>query len=259
MKIKNTGFSKLTVFIFVLFFSKMFSSCSSKDFQSQIEKSEQTQNGNSITEPNTPHDPTDPEKVAVVLKSRVEDTKNQTGFGGALALDFNSETAQLILMIPLPNGFLFSFSGAIPNYPDITYGPIFDANGKMKLAVRLPIKYFLKDMGINNPQRLPNGDPLPMMPASYFELPSLGLQFPQTKTRLNLYLGAKTLGLYTELPLDSALKIPVNISLPLKNLETKKSLGYLTYVVTKNGFPPGLFLSVNMPDEINKLLESYLN
>jgi len=108
------------------------------------------------------------------------------------------------------------------------------------------------------PSRLPNGDPLPAMPAGQGELPSLGLSFPQNgNTQVTVYIGINALGLYVTLPENAALPLPINITIPLKNKDKTKTFGFLTYVNAKNGYPPGLFLSTGVPNEVARVLEDY--
>jgi hypothetical protein len=216
--------------------------------------------GNSSQGTGTPTTPTAPAIDQVDMKSRVEDSSNQTGFNGALAFDFDKTRGEFIIMVPLPGNLMFTPSGSFTNYPDITFGPQFDASGKMRIAVRVPVKYVLKGVQFVPPARLPNGDPLPAMPAGIGELPSLGLNFPnQNNTQINLYLGINAIGLFVSLPDNATLPIPFNITLPLKNQDKSRTFGYLTYVAAKSSFSSGLFISTGVPPQFARILEDYFH
>ena len=195
----------------------------------------------------------------VDMKSYVDDSSNKLGgLNGALGFDLDKVRGEFIIMVPMPSGLVFTPSGSFSKYPDITFSPVFDATGKVKVAVRVPVKYVLKGTTFIEPSRLPNGDPLPAMPAGQGELPSLALSFPQNNnTQINLYIGINALGLLVSLPNSAALPLPINITVPLKNRDKTKTFGYLTYVNSKNGFPPGLFISTGVPNSFARILEDY--
>jgi hypothetical protein len=219
---------------------------------------DQGQNGLGSQPPDTTPIPTTPNIDSVDMKSRVDDSDNKLGFNGALAFDIDLARGEFLIMLPMPSGVVFTPSGAFNKYPDITFTPIFDASGKMKMAVRVPIKYVLKGIQSVPPTRLPNGDPLPAMPAGMGELPSLALSFPtHNNTKMTLYIGLSAVGFFMTLPDKAALPWPINITVPLKNKDKTRTFGYLTYVNTKNGHQPGLFMSTIVPPEFARILEDH--
>ncbi len=231
----------------------------SKGFQTQSAST--TVNGTNGSQGAGPTLPgvTSPDIDQVQVKSTVDDSNNQTGFGGALAFDFDKTRGEFIIMVPLPMSSIFTASGSFPKYPDITFGPMFDATGKMKIAVRVPVKYIIKGLTLVPAAKLPNGDALPAMPAGAGELPALGLSFPADKTQITLYIGINALGLYATLPDNASLPIPFNITLPLKNQDKSRTFGYLTYVAAKVGFSSGLFISTGVPPQFARILEDYFH
>ena len=163
-------------------------------------------------------------------------------------------------MIPMPNGLIFSPTGSFVNNPDIRFSPMFDSTGRMKLAVRVPVKYILRGVTEINPTRLPSGEALPAMPAGKDELPSLALQFPQNNNiQLNLYIGINALALYMSLPSSSSLPVPFNITFPIKNKAKTVTSGYLTYVTAKNGYASGIFVSTIIPPSVARILEDHFH
>ena len=193
---------------------------------------------------------------ALDLKGEVDSAKSS--FGKALAFDFDKKRGEFIIMIPMPSGVLFTPSGAFSKYPDITFSPIIDAEGRMKFAVRIPVKYIIKGTSFLPPTSLPNGDPLPAMPQGYGEMPSLGMTFSQqNNTQITLYLGVNAIGLYVTLPTNAAL--PIGFTLPVRNKDKSKTFGYLSYVPAKANFAPGLFVSTLIPPAVSRVLEDYFH
>lgn len=198
----------------------------------------------------------------VDLKGAVETSNTLLGssMNGALTFDFDKTRGEFIVMLPMPGGIMFTPPpGAFSNYPDITFQNMFDAQGRPKLAIRIPIKYVLKGVSLLPAASLPNGDPLPAMPAGYGELPSLGLTFPQqNNTQISLYIGVNAIGLFMTLP-DKFAQIPFGFSFPIKNADKSKTYGYLTFVPAKGTYAPGLFLSTLIPANVARILEDYFH
>ena len=210
--------------------------------------------GGDLTSPADTTVPADP-LAALDFKGRVESSDLNNN---ALAFDFDKTRGEFIIMIPMPPGILFTPSGSFPNYPDITFSPIIDSAGRMKFAVRVPVKYIIKGATFIPAGRLPNGDALPAMPAGYGELPSLALAFPQhNNTQITLYIGVNAVGLYVTLPDNAAL--PFGFTLPIKNSDRSKTFGYMSYVPKKGTFTPGLFISSLIPPAMARILEDYFH
>lgn len=210
-----------------------------------------TGGGGSVNPPIIPINPLS----SLDLQGQVADS-TVGSFGNALAFDFDKVRGEFIVMIPMPSGVFFNPSGVFSKYPDITFSPIIDAQGRMKFAVRIPVKYIVKGVQFSTPTALPNGDALPAMPQGMGELPSLGLNFPQhNNTQISLYIGVNAIGLYVTLPTNAAL--PIGFTLPIRTKDKTKTFGYLTYVPAKGSFAPGLFVSSIIPPAVSKILEDY--
>ena len=252
MTINERGFMKTQIKLSVLLVSLVFlTNCSKGQIQHSLL-------GNN---PNTANDgqggviPTpgiDPVSQ-LDFKGRVESSDANNN---ALAFDFDKTRGEFIIMIPMPSGMLFTPSGSFNSRPDITFSPIIDSTGRMKFAVRVPVKYILKGATFLPPASLPNGDPLPAMPAGYGELPSLALSFPQhNNTQITLYIGINAVGLFITLP--DKLAIPFGFQLPIKNSDKSKTFGYMSYVPKKVDFAPGLFISTLIPPSMARILEDH--
>lgn len=230
--------------------------CSQNGFSSGSLSSVSDNSGNDglTFDPNTPVS-ADP-LAKIDLKGRVE--SDSAAYSSALAFDFDKVNGEFIIMMPFPSNVMFTPAGSFTNYPDITFSPIIDAEGRMKFAVRIPVKYILKGANFLPAARLPNGDPLPAMPQGYGELPSLGLSFPaHNNTQVSLYIGVNAVGLFVTLPAKAAL--PFAFSLPIKNTDKSKTFGYLSYVPAKGSYAPGMFVSTIIPATMSRILEDYFH
>jgi len=252
----------LTTILVSLVIATFASGCSPKAFQAQNSSSTTDNTSNGAGDSGPTDTPTTPVANidSIDLKGKVQDGSGVLGFNGALAFDFDKTNGVFIIMVPMPSGLIFNPSGAFTKYPDIKFGPVFDATGKMKMAIRVPIKYVLKGVSGINPAKLPSGEDLPSMPAGKNELPSLALQFPQNNNmQLHLYLGINALAVYMTLPNQASLPLPFNITLPLKNKDKTLTTGYLTYVTAKGSYAPGLFVSTIIPSSVARVLEDYFH
>lgn len=255
----------LSIILIIITAATFFTGCSPKGFQSSSastapdQTNTSTGTGDSGSSGGTTNPGTQPIDT-VDLKGKVDDTASSLGIHGVLTFDFDKTKAKFIIMVPMPSGMIFTPSGSFKNYPDITYGPIFDATGKMKMAIRIPIRYVIKGLTIGNPAKLPSGEDLPAMPAGKNELPSLALQFPlNDNIQMNLYIGINAIGFFMSLPNQASLPLPFNITLPIKNKDKTMTMGYLTYVTAKNGFDSGIFVSSIIPPNVSRILEDYFH
>ena len=161
----------------------------------------------------------------------------------------------LLLRMPLgTNIFITTGSGSVSTrYPDITFETEMSADGTAYITLRIPLKYVLRGVTGINPQRLPNGDPLPMIPSG--ELPSLGFTINnQNKVKLYVYLGVDIVGLYVESPFNPY----IGITVPIKNQAGTKYVGYFSTVPAKSTFQGGFFLSFQLPPDLATLLDKYI-
>lgn len=172
-----------------------------------------------------------------------------------LALD--KQNNALILYVPVGvNVFINNFSGAIPELPGASFKSTKLANGTSVIAVSIPLKYILKGVSFLENARLPNGDPLPEVPAG--ELPSLGIKLGDKKdVNFYLYLGVGVVAVYITSPFNPWLEL----TFPVTNRDQTKVVGYFAMVPEKEKagvtYQGGFFLSTVMPDEISRALDNY--
>lgn len=184
---------------------------------------------------------------------------NKAEYNNFLSLSFDKIKGEFIVAIPLPEGFFPFTQGNITGLPGARYSTIIGADGKAKLAVRIPAEYVLKGVKFLPPAKLPNGDDLPAMPAGKGELPGLAMEIPtnSSKSKVYLYVGVNAVGLFVTLP--ESVKIPIGFTFPIRNKDRSRTLGYFTYVPYKVVYPAGLFVSSIIPPELAQALMKYLD
>ena len=232
-------------------------SCSQSGFQSENLSSTNTPNptANNPSGQNTNESPAT-NLDDINLQGRVDSNNSQ--FKNALAFDFDKTKGEFIIMLPMPSGFYFTPNVSFSKYPDIRLTTLIDPQtNRMKLALRIPVKYIVKGMQTTEPSKLPNGDELPLMPQGYQELPSLALNFPANNTEVHLYIGVNAIGLYMSLPKNLA--IPVGFTFPIRSPDKSVTYGAMTYVPIKGNHPPGIFVSSLVPAKVSRILEDYFH
>jgi hypothetical protein len=175
-------------------------------------------------------------------------------YDGLMAVDFDVKQESLILHLPLAvNPFIIGVSGEVPDLPGVTFATTEGKDGSKFLSLRVPLKYVIKGVKNLNPARLPNGDPLPNIPAG--ELPGLGLQLMKdNNVTLNIYIGVDVVALYVESPFDPYIKM----TFPIKNQAGSKIVGYFSTIPEKDAHSGGFFLSHALPQETAEYLDKHV-
>lgn len=123
-------------------------------------------------------------------------------------------------------------------------------NGGSALALRIPLSYVLDGVKFLPPSRLPNGDPLPAIPAG--ELPATAIRLTQNKDiKATIYLGPTVVGIYVNTPFDPYMRV----SFPVRNESRTRTLGYFSTIPAKSGYEGGFFVSISLPDDIARIID----
>lgn len=174
---------------------------------------------------------------------------------GALAFDLDKENKALTLSIPLPlAGLSLNLNMSHPQYPDILIYTWVDNNYISHLAIRVPLKYILRGVNFGNPQKLPNGLPLPYVLDG--ELPSTSFVIDAIKNaKLNLYIGSSSIAAYVSHPI-----VPpyVGFNFPIKNQTQTKIVGAFAMIPKSGTIDGGFYVATRIPDEIAKTLNDYI-
>ncbi len=184
------------------------------------------------------------------------DQKSQL-FAGEKAVDIDKATKELVLRLPmLANPYLdgLSIAGPLPDLPGASIGLEAMPDGGSALVLRLPLHYVTKGVDFLEPARLPNGDPLPKMPAS--ELPALAIQLSNLGKDIKaaIYVGTSAVGIFVNTPFNPYL----TISAPIRNKDGTKTYGYVSTVPVKGTNDGGFFLSFVLPNDIARFIDDHL-
>jgi hypothetical protein len=178
---------------------------------------------------------------------------------GSLVIYIDRANQALILVTPIP--VLMPILAPI-EFPDMPGAKIFsftNPDGSQSLAASIPLEYVVRGGRFGAGQRLPNGDPLPYVPAG--ELPGFSVQFPaKPDYRIHLYVGVNVAAVFTELP---DVGIPPELCMfgclwPVTNQARTKTVGAIGVVLEKNGFPGGVYLATQLPPELARIIDELI-
>lgn len=170
----------------------------------------------------------------------------------AVRVDKNAQALTLLLPIPMPVPLIGTMN--IPSLPGAKLASTADGNGKELLAIQIPLKYIIKGASLGQGQRLPNGDPLPYVPAG--ELPGFSISLPQIKNyRIYVYLGVNVVATYIELP-DFGL--PIGWISPVKNKAKTRVIGAIGYVPPKMNYTGGMYLATQIPAKTAQQIDNLI-
>lgn len=176
---------------------------------------------------------------------------------GALLFFIDKANQALVIQLPLPViMFPFLSNAVIPDMPDAKVTVITNPNGNKVLGVSVPLKYIVKGAEFVEPQRLPNGDPLPGVPAG--ELPGFAIQFPSNPDyQLHLYIGVNVAIVFVTLP---NFNIPFYLlpEIPIYNKAKTKKVGTLKYIAPKGMYDGGLYLAAQLPADLARVIDDLI-
>ncbi|MBX2987417.1 MAG: hypothetical protein KF802_05940 [Bdellovibrionaceae bacterium] len=178
------------------------------------------------------------------------------------SVDIDKVAGELIVRLPLGMDATIAVGGgSIPQLPGVTFGTEFGADGNAYFTVRIPLRYVLRGVtGLPSTTTLPNGRPLPKMPAGEYPSVAFTINSKNTDRKFHLYLGVDAVGLYVESKWLSCGNSPIcldYLEAPIKNEQRNKVLGYLTLMLGRGQTAGGFFVSTIVPPEIAKILDEY--
>lgn len=209
----------------------------------------------------SPVDPDpDPGKASLQDNDLQGDVKNGL-LDGTQLIAFNKTTKMFEIRIPYQGFTINELPATIPNVPGSRLSVVYDSNsGFYMVLVEIPGAYVLGKMGFSpgqfgkDPQKLPNGNPIPQTPGG--EPPKISFVVPNVTPLIQVYLGINVVGVYIE----SKVNPTVDISFPIKNRGKiiPETIGYFSLVRQKAPFLGGFFVSLIMPNRIAALLDEFL-
>lgn len=188
--------------------------------------------------------------------------KEMTGYANVAGksqklIGINKAEKSVVLTIPFADNILPELEVEVPQLPGAKVVSRLNADQKTELQFSVPIKYLLHGGDVGDPERLPNGDPLPQIPGG--ELPAFEVSIPIKNVTLHVYLGAEVLGIYVEIPFDPYVKLTLPIKTSKKDGSQERTLGYLTSIPVKKPYRGGFFVSLKVPDDLARALDELLN
>jgi hypothetical protein len=170
-------------------------------------------------------------------------------YNGKLMIRVDSKREALILTLPLPPTFtvvLPNSSQAVSNdLPGVSVETAFIGEQE-NWSVVIPLKYVLGNVGFNSVLALPNGNPLPFLPAG--EINGFSLSFPQQPDfRVHVYLAVNAAAAFIETP---NWKTDWGVGVYVKNQSKTRVMGYFSIVPNKGTYSSGVYLASRLPTEL---------
>ncbi len=176
---------------------------------------------------------------------------------GKLVVQIDKANQAIVLVLPVPSFLFMPFTDKQVDVPDLdgAYFTSYEtASGDKQLAVHVPLKHLIKGGEFTDPKKLPNGDPLPYIPAG--ELAGFAIQFPnQPKYQVHLYIGVNVAAAFVELP---DMDVPINYVAKVKNKDKTKEIGAIGYIAPKGNFDGGLYLAAQIPKDMAIVIDELI-
>ncbi len=194
-------------------------------------------------------------------------TINSGQFKGQKVIDYNPETDELLVYMPIPLiAGLENVKIDVPELPGtkIEIKSIEETTTtsnqvyikRYLLTLSIPMEYVLNGVDSLPPDQLPDGQTLPGWPDG--EAPSAHLfLFEKEDISLHLYLNKNAIGLFLEIPsiID---KNPLNLSIsyPIYNEQQTKIVGHYNFIIPSKEQKGGLFLATQIPENVATALKN---
>lgn len=183
-------------------------------------------------------------------------------FSGRLAVQIDRQRQSLVILLPFTVGTNFPFSSFyVPQLTGVSLETQWNADGSTTVGVVVPLHYIRKGLSFGDYSRLPNGEPLPGMPVG--ESKGFAIDLPQTNVnyRLHFYVAVNAVAAYIE---TTGFKYPPELQFlpttvfPVKDKTNGRTMGYLGLVPPRGSFPPGVFVSTRIPNELAVIIDDLL-
>lgn len=175
--------------------------------------------------------------------------------------DLDKTTGHLLVNLPLGlDSSIILGSGSVPSLQGVSFTTVIGADGRTYIQFRIPISYVLRGVNTLPANRLPNGDPLPMMPAGEYPSTAFAIDTHTNELRkVYLYIGVDAIGIFVESKWLSCQGLPIciNPTFPIKNTARTKVVGYLSLIMAKGQSSGGFFISTVLPPDLARILDEY--
>lgn len=175
-------------------------------------------------------------------------------YDGRLVIYIDKQNQSLLMVLPIPVLIPIIAQVPIPDLEGAYLTSHEDSNGGKSLAINIPLRHIVREGKFMPDQKLPNGDPLPFVPAG--ELPGFAIEFPQMpKYQIHLYVGVNVAAAFVELP-DFGL--PFGWTSKVKNQSKTKVVGAIGYVPPKNNYDGGMYIAAQLPDDLARVIDELI-
>lgn len=175
-------------------------------------------------------------------------------YKGHLVIYIDKAKQSLLMVLPIPALIPIVAPVNIPDLDGAYLTSYMDASGSTSLAVNIPLRHIVREGKFMPDQRLPNGDPLPFVPAG--ELPGFAIEFPQMpRYQIHLYVGVNVAAVFAELP---DVGLPFGFISQVKNKTNTKVVGAIGYVPPKNNFDGGMYLAAQLPADLARVIDELI-
>lgn len=186
---------------------------------------------------------------------------SQGTYSGKPALQIDKERQSIVVLLPLPSQFFLPISSMpIPELPGASLEMITNPDGSTSMGAVIPLQYLLKGSSFATYGRLPNGEPLPGMPVG--EAHGFAMSFPQKPNyRLHIYIAVNAVAVFVETPdfkLPPEFAVMPTISIPIKNREKTRTVGYFAVVPNRGTFSSGVYISTRIPNALAVAIDDVL-
>lgn len=167
-----------------------------------------------------------------------------------IKLDWVTKTFQITVPMQV-NPFVIEGEGTLNELKGAKYKIWMDTDGTTMFTLIVPLDYVLKGVDQVPAARLPNGDPLPMVPGG--ELPYFGLKVNRGQVNnAHIYLGASVFAIFVPTPQFDP---TIRLLFPIRTSGQRKTVGYFAAIPKKANFDGGFYLSLMLPDDIARLID----
>jgi hypothetical protein len=170
-----------------------------------------------------------------------------------LVVEVLPEQQAIALILPLPPGFYLG-SFPLPPLRGIEIVPSQSVT-QPELKILIPIRYLIKGSELGRYDRLPNGDPLPGMPAGETRGFSLSMR-EQSDHRIHVYFVASAVAVFVETP---RFQYPEEIKpfLPALSFPVRNQ-SHFALVPDKGAYASGVFVASRLPPGLAYELDQIL-
>ncbi len=176
----------------------------------------------------------------------------ETSYGlQSFTIDTKTHVLYLNFNLPLPV-LPIGLNINIPNLKGATLATKMGPSLNQILVFGIPLDHFVRNLNLQTPITLPNGDPLPAVPGG--SAPRFTCEVNQDgKKLMNVYGTLQCVAAFVP---TSGFDPKIALTVPLKNADRTVIMGYFATVPKKGASVGGLYMSVVFPPSLARVIDS---